>query len=39
MSEIKSKRNDGAGIRELAIEYSMSRETIRKYLVADKPIY
>jgi transposase len=39
MTEIKEKHKIGAGIRELAREYSMSRETIRKYLIAESPIY
>ncbi len=39
MTEIKKKHKIGIGIRELAREYSMSRVTIRKYLVAESPIY
>lgn len=39
MIEITDKHESGLGIRELARQYSMSRVTIRKYLVAESPIY
>lgn len=39
MKDIKEKHNSGISIRELAREYSMSRVTIRKYLVSESPIY
>jgi transposase len=39
MSEVKEKHKNGTGIKQLARDYSMSRVTIRKYLVAESPIY
>jgi hypothetical protein len=39
MSEIKEKHKNGAEIRGLAREYSIARKTIRKYLIAENPIY
>lgn len=39
MKEIKEQHTQGISIHKLASEYSMSRNTIRKYLAAEEPIY
>lgn len=39
MMEIKEKHKAGISERQLAKDYSISRETIRKYIRAKKPVY